>query len=133
MDRAHNVAALVLGGLLLAAIAVGLGSTWIDDGDGTCGAVYRPNVARVGCSGKLMGIAVSTAVLAGCALLTWDAALRTRRRPGPATVLVVGVLVLVVFGLFGVKAAADRRRIGDDRRGVPASTAPPQPRATVAP
>lgn len=72
------MAALTLLGLILAAIAAGIGGTWIDDGDVTCGALYRPNLSRIGCTRKLMPAGLATALLIGGALLASTA----RRRPG---------------------------------------------------
>jgi hypothetical protein len=37
--RSHNVADLILTAAVLAAVAEGIATTWVDDGEGTCGAL----------------------------------------------------------------------------------------------
>src|SRR5437660_1649650 len=76
--------------LVLAAVAVGVGATWISDGDGTCGAIYKPNLARIGCARKLLPAGAISAVLAGGATLAADAARRAARRPSRAALVAVG-------------------------------------------
>ncbi len=73
-EQPHNVAALVLAGLILVALAAAISSTWVDDGDGTCRALYDPNLTRGGCARKLMPAAFTAAVLVGAAVLVWDSA-----------------------------------------------------------
>ena len=80
-EQPHNVAALVLSGVILVALAAAISSTWVHDGDGTCRALYNPNLARGGCARKLMPTALTAAVLVGAAVLLWDTARRAARRP----------------------------------------------------
>jgi hypothetical protein len=121
----HNVAALILSGLVLAAFAVGLSATWIADGDGTCGALYKPNLARRGCSGKLLPAGVTSAALAGAAILAGDAARRAARRPSRAASVAVGIGVVAVLALFTLLIGLGRH--GDPEGGRPS------PPATSAP
>ena len=125
-EQPHTAAALVLVGLILAGLAAGVAATWVNDGDGTCGAIYRPNLARVGCSWKLMPAGVVSAVLVGGAVLVWDAARRTDRRPGRGTAVVVAIGVVAVCGFFGIRSFVDpRARAGQDPGARPPATAPP--------
>ena len=120
------MAALILAGLILAALAAGISSIWINDGDGTCGAIYRPNLARVGCSWKLMPAGVVCAVLLRGAVLAWDAARRADHRPGRSSAVAVAIGVVVVCGFFGIRSIIDSRpRTGQDPGAPPPATAPP--------
>jgi len=110
-EQPHNVAALVLFGMILLALAVLISSTWVADGDGTCRALYDPNFTRGGCARKLMPAALTATVLVGAAVLVWDAARRAARRPSRGAALVVAVGVLVVCGVFGARIIADRREL----------------------
>lgn len=86
----YNRAALVLLGIVFLALAAGISSTWVDDGDGTCRALYRPNLGRVGCARKLAPAAFVSAALLGAGALSWDAA---RRRTRPSAGEIVGVVI----------------------------------------
>lgn len=113
---------------MLAAIAVGIATTWIDDGDGTCGALYKPNFARLGCSRKLMAAGVVAGSLAGGAVLAWDAARRKSHVPGRVAVLGVTLGIVAAFVLFVVKGGDDRRSdVSHDPAVTTAPTAPPPP------
>jgi len=107
-DRSHGVATLILLGVILAAIAAGIGGTWIDDGDGTCGALYRPNLSRIGCTRKLMPAGMATSVLAGSALLAWDAARRTSHKPSRGATICVAISLVTVFALMVERSGTDR-------------------------
>ena len=100
--------ALILLGLILAAIGAGISATWIDDGDGTCGALYRPNLSRIGCTRKLMPAGVATGVLVAGALLAWDAARRTSHKPSRGTTICVAISLVAVFALMVVRSGTDR-------------------------
>jgi hypothetical protein len=121
----HNGAALILAGVVLAVFAMGVGATWIDDGDGSCGAIYKPNLARMGCARKLLPAGVTSAVLAGGAILAGDAARRTAHRPARSAWVAVGAGLVAVVALFGVLMGMDRH--GDPEGGRPS------PPATSAP
>ena len=127
-EQPHVVAALVLAGIILMALAAAISSTWVDDGDGTCRALYDPNLARGGCARKLMPAALTAAVLVGAAVLVWDSARRAARRPSRGAALGVAVGVLTVCGVFRVRIVEDRRDVARQIPGtapVPALTAPP--------
>ena len=126
----HNGAVLVLAGAILAVLAVGVGATWVDDGDGTCGAIYQPNLARVGCARKLLPPAVTSAVLAGGAVLAGDAARRSTHRPARFAWVAVGAGTVAVIALFGVLIGLDRQ--GETGGGGP-SPPPTGPPATTVP
>ena len=95
-EQPHNVAALVLSGIILVALAVAISSTWIDDGDGTCRTLYDPNFTRGGCARRLMPAALTAAVLVGAAVLVWDSAGRAARRPSRGAALVVSAPPIAV-------------------------------------
>jgi hypothetical protein len=127
-EQPQNVAALVLSGTILVALAAAISSSWVDDGDGTCRALYNPNLARRGCSRKLMPTALTAAVLIGAAVLLWDAARRAARRPSRGAALMVAGGVLVICGVFGARIVVDRLDVARQSPGtapVPAPTAPP--------
>ena len=137
-EQPHNVAALVLSGIILVALAAAISSTWVDDGDGTCRALYDPNLARGGCARKLMPAALTAAVLVGAAVLVWDSARRAARWPSRGAALVVAVGVLAVCGVLGVRIVEDRLDVARQPPGtapVPSITAPPpsapRPSSTV--
>ncbi len=125
----HNRAALVLLGVILVAIAAGIGSTWVDDGDGTCRALYRPNLERTGCARKLAPAAFVSAALLGGAVLSWDVA-RRRTRPSGGVLVGSAIGITVVAVVLLVVAGLDRRDAGGRS---PAATAPPAPAPTSAP
>ena len=122
----HNRAALVLLGIVFVALAAGIGSTWVDDGDGTCRALYRPNLGRVGCARKLAPAAFVSAALLGAGALSWDAA---RRRTRPAASVIVGVVVGIaaVAVVLLVMVGLDRPGSGGLPPGPPTATLPPRP------
>lgn len=127
-EQPHNVAALVLSGVVLVALAAAISSTWVHDGDGTCRALYNPNLARGGCARKLMPTALTAAILVGAAVLLWDTARRAARRPSRGAALMVAVGVLVICGVFGARIVGDRLDVARQSPGtapVPALTAPP--------
>lgn len=137
-DQPHNVAALVMSGLILVALAVAISSTWIDDGDGTCRALYDPNLARGGCARKLMPAALTAAVLVGAAILVWDSARRAGRKPSRGAALIVAVGLIALCAQFGSRVVVDRWDRADQRPGaapVPAPTLPsdPAPKAPPVP
>ena len=127
-EQPHNVAALVLSGVILVALAAAISSTWVHDGDGTCRALYNPNLARGGCARKLRPTALTAAVLVGAAVLLWDTARRAARRPSRGAALMVAAGVLVICGVFGAQIVGDRLDVARQSPGtapVPAPTAPP--------
>jgi hypothetical protein len=124
------VAALVILGLILAGIAAGIGGTWIDDGDGTCGALYKPNLSRVGCSSKLMPAALAAGVSVGGALLAWDVARRPNHRPSRGATIFVAISLVTVFALLAVRSGRDGGAASVHDPGVPpAPTTRPQAQA----
>jgi len=76
-------AAFAVLALLLVVPAFMLTTTWVDYGDGTCGAVYRPDLSRDGCLGRIAWRAVGAlafATLAGASVIYgWRAAGRGGR------------------------------------------------------
>ena len=121
------MATLVLLGLILAGIAAGIGGTWIDDGDGTCGALYKPNLSRIGCTSKLMPAALAAGVLVGGALLAWDAARHPHHRPSRGATIFVAISLVTVFALLVVRSGTDGGAASVHDPGVlPAPTTPPQ-------
>lgn len=66
--------------LLLVGAAGWIGATWIDVGDSTCGAVYRPDLwwGREGCDVRMGWRALDTAALAAVAVGVFLFGLRTR-------------------------------------------------------
>lgn len=56
--------------LLLVGVAGWLGSTWVDIGDSTCGAVYRPDLwwDRSACEGRMIGRTIATAGIVALAV-----------------------------------------------------------------
>ncbi len=123
-DVPHNRAALVLVGIMLLALAAGISSTWIADGDGTCGALYRPNLERTGCARRLAPAAFVSAALLGGAVLSWDAARRLER---PSRVAIVGVAIgmTAVAVVLLLMAAVDRREAGGQAPRPPSAPLPP--------
>lgn len=113
------MAALVILGLILAGIAAGMGGTWIDDGDGTCGALYKPNLPRVGCTTELMPAALAAGVSLGGALLAWDAARRPDRRPSRGATIFVAISLVTVFALLAVMSGTDGGAASVHDPGVP--------------
>ena len=67
MDRVKSAvrATLVVAGAVLLTFAVLFGGHWVDDGDGTCGGAYRPDIwlDRNGCEGT-MALRATVAVAA---------------------------------------------------------------------
>jgi hypothetical protein len=116
-DGSHVVAALILLGLILAAIAAGIGATWIDDGDGTCGALYKPNLSRMGCTRKLLPAGLVAGVLGGGAVLAWDAARRKSHRPSRGAVICVAISLVTVCALMVVRSATERAGVGGHAPG----------------
>ncbi len=123
-DVPHNRAALVLGGVMLLALAAGIGSTWIADGDGTCRALYRPNLERTGCARKLAPAALTSAALLGGAVLSWDAA-RRLGRPTRVVVVAAALGVTAVAVALLLMIAFDRPGAGGPLPGTPVATVPP--------
>lgn len=118
--------ALAMLAIILMALAAWTASVWVHDGDGTCGAVYSPNLDRGGCARMLAPRTLSAAVLAGGAVLSASAAMR--REPRLTVAPAAGVAVLLLgAGAFLLLAGAL------DRPPHQATDAPPTPMATFPP
>lgn len=123
----RNRLGLALLGLILIAVAGGVSATWVHDGDGTCRAVYKPNLERTGCARKLAPLALVSAVLLAGAVVSWDAAARRSHGPAPVTVAGVTTGVVAVAVVLLAMVALDRQKVSGP------FPEPGPPRATVAP
>lgn len=122
----HNRLGLALLGLFLITVAGGVSATWVHDGDGTCRAMYKPNLERTGCARKLAPLTFVSAVLLAGAVVSWDAA--ARRSHGPAAVTVAGATtgVVAIAVVLLAMVALDRQKVSGP------FPEPERPRSTVA-
>jgi hypothetical protein len=141
IEPARSRAALAVLGCLFLALAAGIGSTWVDDGDGTCGAVYTPNLERMGCARKLAPMVFASALGVGGAVIAWDAARHRGGRPRAGAVLsvTIGLVAVCIFlvanGALNGLGRADRgpRPSAPPTTGPPVAPPPDVPSPTIPP